>query len=269
MKLRLLLLPLLVMAPVAASAQLKPKASTPQISIDPAAKALLDRATATYKGVQGLRFQTSTQVNGKNTPQLNTISSFQRPDSFRLDDATGRLLAEANQTYFVTGTTYQRREVFGSTPRSFTGDSASHGTSGSALQQIMWMLDGLSPLDAALKFAAHSNQRVMPPINPAQVRAQALGSRLVDSDVLQGVRLTLSFPIFTMIGEARRHSYETTLWFGGPQTLLRRVQTRSYENGNIQTVTEKLFNQQLNPTLQPEFFVFDLTGLKLEQPLVH
>jgi len=255
MKSHLLLLPLLSLCPALALAQPKPAPTktAPQISIDPAAQALMDKATATYKAAKGIRFEVSRSENGKET--ITSSIETQKPNLLRLYKPIGsiepRSLNDGSKSYYIMGDSYYQSDV---TAQEGPFGIASAGMSGSSIGE---MLRGNDPIQAHLDIFKSE------PFALLNAKTVAIGTHLVDGDALQGVRTTISHLFSRKPGEERKISLEETYWFSGPNALLRRVDNRV--SGGLKThfYIERIFNQQLNPTFAPNAFKFDPTGLKL------
>jgi len=108
------LLSLLAIAPIAASAQTKPK-TAPKISVAPAAKTLLDAATAKYGAASGIRFDLSVNEN-----KIVTTShvSFQKPNLLRVENnsptnqgRTFTLVSDGQSFTTVRGKTFVQQKL--------------------------------------------------------------------------------------------------------------------------------------------------------------
>jgi len=258
MKTHLLFLPLLALAPIAALAQPKaaPRKTAPQITIDPAAQALLDKATATYKAAQGIRFEVESNVNGKVASQ-NSVA-FARPNLLRLEvKAPSKLqvaVSDGTSFYLVRGTSFQKSSITdGRGPIFLTLTPA--GQSG---ELIGAMLKGQNPLAQFRQFMDS------PIIHNAKLSASSLPPQMVDGNVASGVKLNFSAQILMRGGRSSFETGQATLWFGGDSTL-RRTQFTASAPGSKQTLVlrERVVNQKLNPTFAPDTFKFDPTGLTL------
>jgi peroxiredoxin/outer membrane lipoprotein-sorting protein len=265
MKSHFFLLPLLAMAPVAASAQAKPvtKAvtkptapSAPQISMAPAAKALLDRATATYKSAQSLSFHIAMGADGKDVGQISAL--FQRPNLISLNrtgPSSVRALDDGTNLYITQGATFQKDPA---PKENVIGDLGIAGLTGVALGQ---MLDGKNPVEY---FQTIYSQK---PFSKVNIKTVALPARMMDGQMMSGVRSNMSFEL-SLGKEAPKHlSQQMTFWFGGPQTLLQRLEVSHLAEGKNSVSSEKISAQKLNPAFTPDTFKFNDAGLKLaEEP---
>jgi len=255
MKTHFYLLPLLALCPALALAQPKaaPTKTAPQISIEPAAQALLDKATATYNAAQGIRFEVSRSENGEET--ITSSVETQKPNLLRLYKHYGsiksRFLDDGSKSYYIRGDSYSQSDVTG---QEGPIDIAFAGMSGSSIGE---MLRGNDPIQADL----HTYKSGL--FTLLNAKTVAIGTHLVDGDALQGVRTTISHLFSRTPGKERKFSIEETYWFGGPNALLRRVDNRTSGGLKAHFYIERIFNQQLNPTFAPNAFKFDPTGLKL------
>ena len=249
MKSHLFLLPLLAMAPVAASAQPKPKA--PKISVAPAAKTLLDAATANYAAASGVRFDVSVNEN-KIVTQSRV--SFQKPNLLRIENTSpnnkGRtftIVSDGQSAYTVRGKTFVQQKIPAEGTQIWQ-DAINGGTG----VLVPAMLAGRSPvveLEASLKEAPFQNPRMT---------IAAATPTLVEGEMLRGVKINLSFDSTNKRPVTPTEIY---LWFGG-DNLLRRVQTHDTSGGHNFLSVEKISAQKLNPTFAPGTFKFNATRLK-------
>ncbi len=259
MKFHLLALPLVAFLPACATAQPKPAAETtgaaPQSPIDPAAKALLERAMATYKDAPGIRYRVANSVDGKD--QGASSLAFSRPNLLSVERQIGketfRLLLDGSDFYVVQGATYRKQPA----PPATGTPTLMGGVGGASGQLIGAMLDGKNPLDAMQTLYSQA------PFQNFKGSTVALAPRVVDGDVLSGIQSTFSFGIPRPDGKVGTISQQLTAWFGGKPLSLRRVQTRYTQNGKVTTISEKILDQQLSPTFEEGAFKFNDTGLKL------
>ncbi len=258
MKSQLFALPLLALLPACARAQVQnlpsaPGAKTASAPVDAAAKALLARATATYKGASGLSYRSSNIVNGKDGG--GSSISFSRPNllsATRQSGATAmRILLDGSSLYVVQGTSFRK------SPAPPVGVSQIiGGLGGTSGQLIGAMLDGKDP------FAAMGGTYSKAPFKNYKSRTVALAPRVINGDVYSGVQSTFSFGVPTQGGAVQNISEQITAWFGGSPLVLRRVQTRLTQNGKVNTLGEKLSDQQISPTFADDAFKFNDSGLK-------
>lgn len=241
-----------MIAPVVASAQ--PETKAPQISIDPAAKALLDKATATYKAANGLSFE-SVLNEGHSLPRVTQVK-VSRPNLLRVDffpkgqsSQSTRLVSDGQNVYLInfylaSAASYQKMEHEAAIVKWL------HNVT-DATEVIAPMLEGKNPLDSLV-------WKYQPSATGSEVRVESLGARLIDGDVLRGVRVKYAV-------KETSQSNENTMWFGSDSTLRRyQVLLKRNSSRGIQTFTaqEKISNQQLNPQFPLDTFKADLTGLK-------
>ena len=274
MKTRLFLLPLLAIAPLSALAlptrTVQPTAAppktappktaaastAPQISMDPAAKALLERATAAYKGLNGLSFDVAMSADGKDTSQ--TSASFQRPNLISLNRTGASSVHAVNDgtnLYVAQGTTFQKDPA---PKENVIGSLGIAGLAGVAMGQ---MLDGKNPVEY---FQTIYSQK---PFSKVKITTVALAPQMVDGQTMSGVRSNMSFELSLGKETPKLLSQQLTFWFSGPNTLLQRIEVSRTVEGKSRLSTEKVSAQKLNPLFASETFKFNETGLKLaEEP---
>lgn len=251
MKSHFFLLPLLALAPVAASAQIKPT-TAPPISVAPAAKILLDQATATYQGAKGIRFHLS--VN-ENKIQRDNVVSFQKPNLLRVETSSasnsGRpslVVFDGKSRFSVQGKTFGRQPVPAQIPVSESlGTVLNSGTG----YLIVAMMEGRSPVVEIQNLLAR---------NPKDVRmvVTLANPALIGGDVLRGVKIQL-LPRAAKAGQGE--ASDIGLWFGA-DGLLRRVSTHDVTSGRTFISVEQISEQQLDPAFAPDTFKFNATGLQ-------
>lgn len=256
MKSQLFALPVVALLPACAHAQIQNLPSAPTTTaastgVDPAAKALLARATATYKSASGLSFRSSITANGKDGGASNI--SFSRPNLLSATRQSGattmRILLDGSDLYVVQGTSFRKSPA----PAVAVSQLLGGFTSG---QLIGAMLDGKDPISAMGSTYSKA------PFKNYKSRTVALAPRVIDGDVYSGVQSSFSFDVPTQGGATQTIGEQVTAWFGGSPLVLRRVQTRMTQNGKINTLTEKLSDQQISPTFAEDAFKFNETGLK-------
>jgi outer membrane lipoprotein-sorting protein len=247
MKKYFLLLPLLALLPVAASAQPKPNA--PQISIDPAAKALLDRAMATYKAATGLRYDQRNFVNGETLS--HTRVTFAHPNRVRIDDLSSKpvtplWLLDGTNIYAVTGTRFDKLSAESVSGVEFLDEHTVEG------QFIGAMLSGESVLDLMQESSGF-------PSSAVRARFDFLKPRLVDGEMFSGVRGSVSARAEK---NANTSSVEMTMWFD-KGAMLRRIQGIITDKAKPHIVRTRIWNQQLNLEFAPDTWKFNDAGLRL------
>ena len=250
MKPHLFSLPLLALSPVVALAQPKPNA--PQISIDPAAKALLNRATATYKAATGLRYDQQTFINGETLS--HTRVTFAHPNRVRIDDLSSKpitplWLLDGTNIYAVMGTRFQKLSAKSVSGVEFLDEHTFEG------QFIGAMLSGKSVLD----FMQESSED--PSVLTVRARLDFLKPQLVDGEIASGVRVRGTFSARAGASTVPE-SLEMTMWFD-KSAMLRRVQGIVSDKDKPQIVRTRLWNQQLNPEFAPDTWKFNDAGLRL------
>ncbi|RYG66066.1 TlpA family protein disulfide reductase [bacterium] len=266
MKLHSLALILTALTAVPAFAQTPP--SRP-VSMEPAAQSILDRAVQSYRAASGLRFEQIASYNGKVKPLV--LLRYSRPGKLRIDrpvrQKTFTQLYDGANFYDVRGDEYLTKAapMHGDAPLVF-------GPAGRAGETIAAMLAGKDP------FAQAQRTFSQLPSGQYQSRIVALGARLVDGDMLQGIREEgfVNFKAEADKGEEGKEdkgkeddskiTTQTTAWFGGSPFALRRLQQRITMQGRTTVVTEKLIDQQFSPTFPADTFVFSSAGLTLNQP---
>ena len=247
------------MAPVVASAQPQPKTAL-QISVEPAAKELLDRATATYRAAQGVRFSLAVK---ENNIQRQSFISFQKPNLLRVQTrsvapANGNLLTlvvDGKAHYSVEGKTYKRETL---SPTTKPLDLWSRVLSGGTGLLLLGMMEGRSPITQIQDIFADG--RI-----PGNVRMNVTSASpaLIDGDMLRGARIkmSLSDPKKVQTGDG----LDIGLWFSS-DGLLRRISTRDVMGARTLVTTEQLSAQELNPTFAEGTFTFNAAGLNLAAP---
>jgi peroxiredoxin/outer membrane lipoprotein-sorting protein len=266
MKSHLFLLPLLAMAPVAASAQTQTQiqtnapATAPQISVDPAAKALLEEAIAGYKKLNGVSFEvaSSEAVNGVAGKDVaRSAVSFQKPNLLRVQKQEGssstRVVTDGTAGYWTQGTSYHK---IAASPNTVNVAIGSAGLSNEAGTFVIRMMKGANPLDQSRSVFNRA------PFLNFKSTTVALAPQLFDGETLRGVRCDISFEFPSNTRAPQLISHQMTFWFGGANTLLQRVEeVRTV--GSLRTVTtEKISAQTPDPTFTPDTFKFDASGLK-------
>ncbi|BCM91517.1 thiol-disulfide oxidoreductase ResA [Abditibacteriota bacterium] len=257
MKIQMLALPLAVLLPACAKAQTpslppapKPMAAAP---IEPAATALLARATENYKVATGLSFRVSSTLNGKEVGTSRVL--FSRPKMLVAERQSGkntlRLLLNGEDFYVVQGTQYRKSAA---PPVGIS--ELLQSTGGTTSEMIAAMIDGKNPVEAL------QSQYVAAPFQGFKGRTVALAPRVIDGDVFSGIQSTFNFGMKGRDGVAHAYSNQVTAWFGGAPFALRRVQSRYTVDGKILTLSEKIFQQEFSPTFGADDFKFNDTGLK-------
>ena len=253
MKFHLLAVSLFGLVPACAVAQTpnppKVAAKVPIVSIDPAATALLERATASYKGASGISYHILTSSKGKSSgvssiqfanPNLLSVASKSGKDSVRV-------LVDGSNLYIVQGTSYRKMPA----PPGFNLASSSPGSG----QLLAAMIEGKNPIEAMQAAYTSSGSHL-------QGKTIALAPRIVDGDVLSGVQTTFSVSSSGR-GAGLNLKEQATAWFGGSPMLLRRVQLMLSINGKDVAIQEKILDQQLSPAFAEDTFKFSDSGLKL------
>lgn len=258
MKTHLFLLPLLALCPALALAQPKvaPTKTAPQISIDPAAQALMDKATAAYKAARGIRFEVETNQNGKTV--AGSSVAFYRPNLLSVElkgsSPAHKTLNDGSFVYIVQGKSFRKFPVtYGQGRMSIAAYAG--GTSASIIDL---MLKGQNPLNELHRDMSSIG------VSSARLLVSALPRQMVDGSVASGVRLDITARTFFAGKLSPIEVSQIIFWFGGDSTL-RRVQFTESARRNRATyvIRERVINQQLNPTFAPDTFKFDPTGLTL------
>lgn len=258
---RLFLLSLLALAPVVTLAQTKAKVpeTAPQISIDPAAKALLDETTATYKGLNSLSYEVVTSTGGKDVD--HSSASFQRPNLLRAQTQRGSTLLyvvnDGSNLYRVIGTSYSKSPSGADNAVDVDNALSPLGIAGTAGDVLGQMLGGKNPVEFFQNLYSHGE------FDHFKSTTVALPPQLVDGEMLRGVRSNFSYQFSLNANQHAADSREMTFWFAGPQALLRRVDGRG---PGEPLWSQKIRAQHFNPTFAPGTFQFDTTGLKQNQP---
>jgi peroxiredoxin len=236
--------------PKAGRAALPAPPKQPAASMDPAAKVILDRAVQNYKGASGISFRHTYLSDGQ---LKNAVTvRYSGPDKIKLDlhaFAEPRLLLINGRDFYSTeGKTYRK----GISPEGAAPLLAR--TTGTSGRWIAAMLAGRSPIEAA------SAEYSRPPYRDFESSTRAVGARTFDGEQLQGVQNTTFARSST---DAMGTRTQTTAWFGGAPFLLRRVEIRTNQGGEIITSTEIVEEQQISPVFPADTFVFNAAGLRL------
>jgi len=255
-------LPLLALCPALALAQPKaaPTKTAPQISIDPAAQALMDKATATYKMARGIRFEVEGSTDGKVTSQ-NSVT-FARPNSLQLEikdfPDQQKVVGDGSYFYLVRGTSYRKFPAVKGWAEYFL----SLHPAGQCATIIGQMLTGKNFL------ADFRQQMSESDIQSAKISFSLLPSQVVDGGVASGVQLDMAIRTSSEDTMSYLDTSQIILWFGADSTLRRLTNTyKSTRNGVPIVLKERVFNQKLNPTFAPDTFKFDSTGITLDDQL--
>ncbi|RYF52075.1 MAG: TlpA family protein disulfide reductase [Cytophagaceae bacterium] len=222
-------------------------------SIAPVAKAIMERATASYKDARGISLKSANTSDGKDKGQSSL--RFARPNLLfferQVDEGMLRLLMTGHDLYIGVDASYSKM------PQPPDGISQIISAAGlSSGQMIGAMLEGKSPSDI-LKSNYSSLQ-----FKGLKSKTIALPPRMIDGQMLSGIQNTKSFGVKQINGTFSVSTQQLTAWFGGSPFLLRRTQSQGLLNGKRFTFSERLFDQQLNPTLAEDTFKFNATGLK-------
>jgi thiol-disulfide isomerase/thioredoxin len=256
MKPHLFVFPLLALLPLQVLAQAPAAPLAPQpvggVTIDPAARAVLDRAIKNYKGASGIRFSSGSSDGVASNTALVRYSS---PSLLRVDTRREQkpttLLLDGSYAYRIWGDEYRKMPAdYGQVSPLAVGMVGNLGL------MMAGMMAGRNPIEAKVEIYSQL------PFEGLKSRTVALGARVVDGDVLQGIQSTMTYAIEGQAGTAMRE--QTTAWFGGSPFLLRRLQTIT--SGGLahikSTLSEKIVDQELSPSFAPDTFVFKAAGLK-------
>ncbi len=260
MKLHSLLLPLLVFPPVAAQAQNgaapMPKAA-PQLAVDPAAQALLNKAVATYKAAKSIRFVVEVGRNG--VVNSRVAVSYVRPNLLRTEEkndaGTEVSVGDGANFYYEHAAIYKKYAADPEHQKNFLR----FWTLGRAASYMATMLRGVNLV------TYHREDKAPKDIETLTDSISFLPTRSVGGESLTGVRMLTTYRYIPMIGREPVISTESTLWFGGDATLRRVQVVHTGPVGDVTTIRERVTAQQLNPLFASETFKFDATGLTLAQ----
>ncbi|RYG63242.1 hypothetical protein EON80_21620, partial [bacterium] len=246
----------LAIAPLAHAAPVTPPIpnAAPTSSMTPAAKALLDRATVTYKNAKGLHFRTLNTVGGEE--DISTRIDFSGPKKViaeaHFGNNTFRSILNNDEFHTVINdSTYSK----GNTPTG-SGTELLTGLGSDSSQLIASMLEGKNPVEDML------SQYATFPYLGLKSKTVALAPRPLDGAVLNGVRLDFNCSLKSKDGGIQPFRKQLTLWFGGSPLALRRLQRWESMGGQTVIVTEKVFEQNFNPTFADDTFNFKEAGLK-------
>lgn len=248
-----LFLLLIALTPLVASAQIQlEKASNvaPQISIDPASRALLDQAMATYQGLTGLSYQIVTSTAEGNEVD-HSSASFKRPNLINAQTsrppALLHIVNDGSNFYSLGGPSHQKEAL------EVDNALSSQGIAGVAGNEMGQLLGGKDPVEFFQRLYNEGGFHLL------KSTTVALPSQVVDGETLRGVRSNYSWEFRLNKNQRSFHSREITFWFQGSKALLRRVDIRGpQEPLGIQRIS----NQQLNPTFAPGTFKFNPGGLQ-------
>ncbi|RYX82963.1 TlpA family protein disulfide reductase [bacterium] len=245
MKNSLFLLSLLAISPVASVAQ--PKVAALQVVIEPAAQTLIDEATKKYQAAQGVRFKLVVTLEEK---QTRYSVSYQKPKLLRVETVeegeTTQGVSDGRMKYMVEKTTY-KREALPEKASKLWQTMLNNGTG----FMMADMLEGRSPLiqlQDALKKAPE----------PSRMTVKVPPAAVVNGVSLHGIKINYS--VIAPKKNGVSPIAELYLWFD-KEGLLRRLSSRSVEGKRSFLMTEQISEQQLNPTFEPDAFIFDATGL--------
>ena len=246
------LLSFLALAPATCLAQTKPDttASAMSVSIDPAASALLDVASAQYRSATGVRFDVTVTENKKVT---RSRVSFRKPNLLRIENTssgdasrTFTLVSDGKMRTLVRGKTFESRALSGEMTQMWT-EALSNGT-GFA---IPMMLQGKSVIGELRKMAQQAPGAANMKMNVTLPAPMTVGG-----EMLSGIKFNLSSD------KPLKNNTVVHFWFGA-DGLLRRVTTSDVSSTNRRfESTEVISNQQLSPTFASNAFAFNATGLK-------
>lgn len=221
--------------------------------MDPAARAVLERAVQTYSGASGIRYDLAVIRDGRVRSRDSVCYS--RPNQVRIESKRGgktwMVLNDGRDLYRVTGDqgTVERPSPYVVNPLP---DFALSGTTGVLIAPMM---EGKNPIDVLREPYRNS------PYLEAECHTMALGAHVVDGEVLQGIRDTLSYRGRGTVAPVTR--VEITAWFGGTPFALRRVQSRLTQGEQTTTVSEKILVQEISPHFPQGTFVFNGAGLEV------
>ena len=246
-----LFLALTLLWPACAWAQTAPKA--PQLTVDPAAQALLDKAPARYARAKGLRFHLTTTEDGA---MRQTDVAFQKPNLLRVHYApvkggpeASTFLVAGAASYLVMGKTYRRNVLPANASTLQAWDYALPSTAESFLELLLEGQSMIAQMRNTLGF--RPDKRCDVSLNPPT---------LIDGDVLRGIRFNISDA--RPKAGARQSGAELNCYFDA-QGLLRRVSTRDTSASWASVTSEQFSEQQLDPMFAPDTFQFNAAGLKL------
>ncbi len=255
---RLFLLSLMALAPIAASAQTTTQAheTTPQVSVEPQAKALLDHAITAYRNAKEIRLQVVRTENGKPTRTFQNSFQFQKPNLFRAQRKEGAtsflVVSDGGSLYFVAHGTYQKA------PASTESVALFAGVGGVSALCVNALMNGENPLSLQEKIFTGSPDL----FRNFRSTTVELAPRKFGDSLLRGVQFQMSAEGHGH-GKTERISKQRTLWFDGASFLLKRVEDRDLTPEKTSyPLIEEITEQQLNPTFAPDAFKFDPTGLK-------
>ncbi|RYF40029.1 MAG: hypothetical protein EOO38_22475, partial [Cytophagaceae bacterium] len=205
MKIRLLVLSSVAFWPTCTLAQTPTAPSTFKtpipLSVEPAAQALLDRAIENYKGLSNLSYTTSSRLYGRKglQPARLYFTRYSAPDKLNISyqsrqnkSVSLKILSDGATLYDVVGDRYYKNPTSPEAVETLMGDNTTTG------EFVAAMLHGKNPFNGVGKVYAS-----LPTFKRGQVTA--LGSRVIDGDVLQGVRGT--FWVRVPMGDKRIISY--------------------------------------------------------------
>lgn len=246
-------LPALAQTPAAPPTNAVAPAKPSPLIMDPAARAIIERAITTYRDAKSIRYSF---IKAK-TGAVSTVR-YLNPGLLRVDrelkGKTSRDLVNGADIYTVLGDEYRKSVNF------YSGVSPlASGMAGEAGHFLAPMMEGKNPYEVMAE--EYSQETDGEPIfKNFKMDVVGLGLRVVDGEVLQGVR---SSYVLLLPGKGSPLTHkETTAWFGGSPFALRRVQTLTTFPGFSAANTEKITEQEVSPEFPADTFVFDATGLK-------
>ncbi len=259
MKTHLLLLSLLALAPVVASARSHAKTppAAPFLEIDPAARQLLNQAREKYASLRSLSFEVSSQAGGEKTGR-STVR-FQAPNSLVLtqerNGKTQTITCFGNRIFVDRGATFSDLSIPNAAglptlqvPRQTVLDLVSGvGAEGTGVGNTIadWLQNEAILDDPRL---AESGKK-----HGFRVRVSTLAPKAINGALLRGIKTQ----ILPTNANSSASASERILWFDLQAPLLRRVEgSFSLKNEKPTVLVDTLFNQRLNPTFSPAAFDF-------------
>jgi peroxiredoxin len=254
MKPFLLVLSLIALGPLQSQAQTSNPPELPKAPLlsemDPAVRAIVERAIQTYRGATRISYNVNGTIIG--FPVGPSRVRYLAPDKLKILTG-GRGLA--TQVLF-TGTDLTR--VIGKEYSKLTWPAGrsplTSSEAGNFGRMIAAMMAGEAPIGEP------NEDLSVPGLADVKTRTVVLEPRQFDGELLNGIEETRSM---LTSGDRSPTVTQTTAWFGGTPYMLRRVESNIILNGEDNRDVEVITDQKLSPEFPASTFVFNPTGLKL------
>jgi peroxiredoxin len=254
MKLQFLALSLIALAPLPSWAQTPQPPEIPKAPLlsemDPAVRAIVERAIGTYKGATRISYNVNGSIIGIQTGPSRV--RYLAPDKLKI--LTGGRGLPSQDLFIGSDLT----KVIGNEYGKFSWPSGrsplTSSEAGNFGMMIAAMIAGEAPIGKP------SENLSVPGLADATTRTVVLKPRKFDGELLDGIEETSSI---RAPGDKSPTITQTRAWFGGTPYMLRRVESNIILNGEDNINLEVISDQKLSPEFPPSTFVFNPAGLKL------